>query len=536
MRRDRLTWAAGREASAPPANPGYGTEDQDHPAHQPDPSYETYKKGDPDAWAETPNPPPYPQGNPPAVPGYDTEDQDHPAHENPPRVPKEARSLRAAIESMAEAKADRCLRLAALMLKGRRGVTAEMIEDQAFSMMDWPDSHITATANRLGGGFLAQDMFVEDEFDSFPVEDEFLPPVDDEFMPPVDDDPMFMGDDELDALLAEEEMPVEAPAPEASRRAEVDDLMMKVQALQDEIVAMKAAAGRRADQNDPKGDTLAPSPKTEEQVRQEAEATTDKQEVKTAAAKAARAFFASMDTDGDGFVSRSEWLGPVAVFAAADEDEDDIVTEDEVVDAMTAKKSCDMVGLDPEEVALLAEMETEVAGRRAEEPAPVPEPVPAPQAARRAEEPQVEEASLFSLGAEEDALGNPVALTDEDSILAEIFGGRVAKKADDDEKEEEPEAEEPEAEEPEAEEPEAEEPEKKEAAKKSEEDEVVEEEKTDKKARTSRTAGQRPQPRRPNPGVRTVGTVTAGNNGEIADLSRLWESAPDVSSVFNGNK
>jgi len=43
--RKRTTWAADRNASAPPATPGYGTEDQDHPAHQPDPAQAAYAKG-----------------------------------------------------------------------------------------------------------------------------------------------------------------------------------------------------------------------------------------------------------------------------------------------------------------------------------------------------------------------------------------------------------------------------------------------------------------------------------------------------------
>ena len=134
MSRKRLTWAAegNRKASAPPATPGYGTEDQDHPAHQQDPAYEAYKKGDPDAWAETPNPPPYPEGNPPADPGYDTEDQDHPAHKVNPRVPKEA-SLKAQVQK----KAGMCVRVARAML-GSKAPTAA-VEDQALDLMDLPE-------------------------------------------------------------------------------------------------------------------------------------------------------------------------------------------------------------------------------------------------------------------------------------------------------------------------------------------------------------------------------------------------------------
>jgi len=443
MKRERLTWTADRAASAPPADPGYGTEDQDHPAHQPDPEHGDYAKGDPDAWAETPKAPPYPQGNPPADPGYDTEDQDHPAHVNPPRVPKEARGLQAAILSMAEAKADKCLKVAKVMLQGRKGVTAQMVEDQAFAMMDWSDQHLADTMTRLGGGFLAEEAPAEVPAPT--AQDEMLPP---------SDETIYMDDDELDALLSEEKTP--EVAPEAGKKSEVELLAAQVKALTDEITALKkAAAPKVADQNDPNGPTLAPKPKSDEEAK-----------------------------------------------------------KPETKDACQAE-------LNPEETALLAEMETkacgEMAGKHSEE-APVPE---------------VEEASMF---AQMDEMGNPVALTPEDAILAEVFGGKKAKKSDEDEEPEgEDEGKEPEGKEPEGEEPEEDEKDGGKKAKKSEDEEVPAEEPKpeDKEAKK---AAQRPQPRKPSQGVGRVGSMTrqAGSN-EVAELSKLWESAPDVSNVFNGS-
>lgn len=43
-----------------------------------------------------------------------------------------------------------------------------------------------------------------------------------------------------------------------------------------------------------------------------------------------------------------------------------------------------------------------------------------------------------------------------------------------------------------------------------------------------------PQPKKPGQGARTVGTQTrvASNVGDVSDLARLWDSAPDVSKVF----
>jgi hypothetical protein len=149
MARNRMTWGAGRSASAPPATPGYKTEDQDHPAHQDDPEYAEYKKGEPDAWAETPKAPPYPQGNPPSTPGYDSEDQDHPAHQELPRVQKEAQ-LKLAIER----KAKKCIRVARALLGSK--ATEAMVEDQALDMMDWSDSALDSTLTRMGGGVLSE--------------------------------------------------------------------------------------------------------------------------------------------------------------------------------------------------------------------------------------------------------------------------------------------------------------------------------------------------------------------------------------------
>lgn len=72
-----------------------------------------------------------------------------------------------------------------------------------------------------------------------------------------------------------------------------------------------------------------------------------------------------------------------------------------------------------------------------------------------------------------------------------------------------------------------------------EEEEVEEEEEepADKTA-AGRTAAQRvastqlrPQPKKPSVGAKTLGTVRTAS-GEAGDLARLWDSAPDVSSVF----
>lgn len=546
MSRNRMTWAEGRLASAAPAIPGYGKEDQDHPAHQPDPDYTKYQKGDPSAWAEDVRKPPYKQGNPPALPGYDVEDKDHPAHIDPPRVPKEAaRSMKAAVEK----KAKKCCVIARAML-GKKA-SASMVEDQALDMMDWSDNRIQATLGRLGGGFLAQ---FEDEFgpmDDFGVDDDFGGPVD------------LMDDDgDLDMLLAQE-------------------------------------AGKRADQNDPAGKTLAPTPKSEEAARKEAKKAEDEdedeKEDETAERKTARKFFASMDTDRDGFVTKADWRGSQELFASLDTDNDGILASAEVVDALAPKPVVDAVtaALDPQEAALFNSMtasflaksakakksedededkEEAVASKKAKSKKSEDEVEDEPKEAKKkakakksededtfiedkkagkgkkkaaeddeSDEPEDEEddegADKQACDMAEDAgmfgaTGDPMGLGDgeadvlgeDDAMLAEIFGKSAADGDDDeDDKGDEPEA-------------------SKKAGKKSEDededDEGDEPEETKKATRlaSTRTASQRPQPRKPQVGVRTVGglTRTASGNAEINALSDMWESSPDVSKVFNG--
>jgi hypothetical protein len=299
--RTRSTWAADKNAGQAPAVPGYGTEDQDHPAHQAEPDYAKYKKGDPDAWAETPNPPPYPEGNPPSVPGYDTEDQDHPAHKRPPRVEK------IKLSSMVEKRAKKVLVIASRLLGAE--ATREAIELQALDMMDWDDGQIENTLGRLGGGFLSMD---EEVFDDEPMLGGFENFGDDGM-----DDEEVMGCggmmelDDMDGL--------EGP------------MAMFASALK--AIATDVAAMKQANQNVYPGPTLGGPAKTEEAVRAEA-GSMAKGEVHAST-------FDSMDTDRDGFVLASEFQGSKAVFAAIDVDADGIIAKAEYLAAFTPVASDD---------------------------------------------------------------------------------------------------------------------------------------------------------------------------------------------------
>lgn len=83
MQRQRLTRKAeqDKQASPPPQMPAVDrTEGPASPAYYPDPEMDKYEKGDTSAWAEDPHSPMDPESPPPAMPGnLTTEDLTHPA-------------------------------------------------------------------------------------------------------------------------------------------------------------------------------------------------------------------------------------------------------------------------------------------------------------------------------------------------------------------------------------------------------------------------------------------------------------------------
>jgi len=123
--------------------------------------------------------------------------------------------------------------------------------------------------------------------------------------------------------------------------------------------------------------------------------------------------------------------------------------------------------------------------------------------------------------AEDPFMDDPMSMMDDmggdgmsDEEMAIVYGGRFAgkknaKKSDDDETEE---------------------TEEEEPSKEASDDEDESEEKEEAK----KEAALKPRARTASAGPRTLGSVANGRTAstEIADLSRLWESAPDVSKVF----
>lgn len=275
-KRQRMTWAAlDREAAAPPATPGYGVEDQDHPAHtQDDPDKDDYNIGGPSEFGEDVFPPPYGDSGSPATPGYGVEDQDHPAHAG--QIGRQAHN----VMSLVRRKSAKALVLAKATLG--KNASWDAIENQAFDYMHgMSDEALEASVGRLSGDFLG----MEDEF--LGMEDEF-----------------FGMEDEFEGV---------PPDPMEERFA----------ALEAELASLRAAAR----QNDPAGQTLGTSGRSESDAKAEEKAVSDK----AARKEPFMAMFDAYDTDGDGFVTVDEWGGPRSMFASLDSDGDGIIARHEVL-------------------------------------------------------------------------------------------------------------------------------------------------------------------------------------------------------------
>ena len=136
--RERLTWKRGGALNAPArrasAHPAYPDEGAASPAYQPDPEADAYENGDPSSWGEDPNPGPYAQS---AHPAYPDEGPASPAY-----IAKQG-SVAVALER----KAAKCVRLASAML----GPSASQheVENQALAFMDMSDRALQASLSRL---------------------------------------------------------------------------------------------------------------------------------------------------------------------------------------------------------------------------------------------------------------------------------------------------------------------------------------------------------------------------------------------------
>lgn len=163
MPRQRLTRQAeqGKKASPPPQMPAVDrTEGPASPAYYPDPAADKYENGDTSSWAEDPHKPMEPESPPPAMPGnLTTEKIEHPAateFQKKPETPEEAleegggggkqASEQPSLKKMAEARASLALRIAAALMPN---ASAHEVELKAVDLMDLEDDQLRATATTL---------------------------------------------------------------------------------------------------------------------------------------------------------------------------------------------------------------------------------------------------------------------------------------------------------------------------------------------------------------------------------------------------
>lgn len=161
MPRKRTTWNTpeqGKTASPPPQIPAVDrTEGPSSPAYYPDPDADKYKDGDTSSWAEDPHKPMSPESPPPAMPGNLTTDKlTHPGtseFSKTPESPAEALAAgggggtkQASLKEMAEARATLCVRIASALLKD---ADAAAVENKALELMDLDDAQLQATASTL---------------------------------------------------------------------------------------------------------------------------------------------------------------------------------------------------------------------------------------------------------------------------------------------------------------------------------------------------------------------------------------------------
>ena len=520
MSRERITWtgsgptlpvekaAAKKTASPPPAVPledgGYK-----HPASYEDPNANDYQNGDTSSWAEDPHPGPYRTSPAPADP-MDDGGYKHPATQ-PGAPAKNASDIRVAVEK----KARKCIRIAQRML-GRNAAIAA-VEDQALELMDLPESHIASMLRRLAeeedkdegeeSGKKAEET--EEEIEEEPEETaskkassgrvaklrRLLKKAEEEEEETDDDDEKEAAKKKASFFRSQLKKAEDSKPPFLKK----DD---------DDDKEKKEASARRAED-----DRLLAA-----MLDEEAEKTANAEKIaeadKFAAIEAKLAELTNVLTglkSGGAFLSAAPAPEPAKI---ADTDEALLAA------MLTEAESEDDDDSDVEAMyqAMLSE-EKSACGDMT--PAVAEEQVPVPEASAQADmfmDDMIEEEDV-GMGPLDDPMGldDDIGFDDlsDGGILSSLYAEqRLASKNGEDETEDTEE--------------------KAEEAKPDEEKKEASNRGKTAAQRTSEAnaAKLKPQPRKASTGAKAVGTVAKVASSDINDLSKLWESAPDVSKVF----
>ena len=523
MTRRRLTWN-GRNASAPPAMPGY-QEPSIHPAAYPDPEADAYENGDTSAWAEDPHPGPYTNPMHPALPGTEApmgHPATDPAHYFPAGVSKQAsRQIRAAME----AKAARCIRIAQSMLGRKASVSA--IEDQALDLMNLTERQIQAALSRLADDGMSQDVSTESSMDLLAIENMTLTPQ------RTSEEAMLaemMADEEpkaeeamLAEMMADEGKLSEQTASKLSEQIAglLAALGPKAEAkMSDEVKAeamlanMLAGASRLASKQMP-GNQNAPE---HYNYREQGVLASKKSEESVAD----EALLAEMVADEEPKAGKkAALLLRAARMIAAKKSEEAAKKSEETADEETADeevppaKKAAFFARQAAYWQRVAKKSEETADETAEETADETADEE-PKAGKKANGMTAElKAALAELLAEEapvadDLMSEEFSMADE--ITDDIMGDLLAEEG-----------------------PVADDLmslySMKLAGKESDEVDADEVD-ADEEPKAGKKAALRPQARKASNGVKTLGAVSKVASGEENDLSKLWQSAPDVSKVF----
>ena len=491
MSRQRMTWTdagVSRHASEHPATPDEGPAS---PAHKAEPAADAYATGGTSDWAEDPHPGPYANGEHPATPD---EGPASPAHK--------AAAL--------ERKAAKCIRLATAMLG--EGATVASIENQALALMDLPDRSIKASISRLA----------EDADEA------------------IDDD---------DAAAAEKDL-----SEEPKKKASVSDRIARL-----ERVLIKLA-----DSEDPDGDgddSESEDPEGDDDD-EGSEDPGDDEDMKKVASPLERRMdriervlhrLAGGESKGDQSKSDEDYAGAKdgdketgKGESAGDQSKDHLDyegdkkadfapghvapggwdpghTEESMLDELLLEEMVaeegmghdlgeEGMGHDLDEESMLDKMLAEE-GMDQNDPAHFES-----MRDEGSEDPGDEESMEYMDDMVDPmGLGDDIVEEDDMMILASLFGKDASEKDEDKAEKEDHDA--------------GAVADDKDHIEKLEKDEA-EDAKDLKDEESKKKAALRPQPKRASKGAKTLGGVSKAASSEVGDLSKLWESAPDVSRFF----
>ena len=475
--RQRMTWkdgAARRRASQHPATPDEGPAS---PAHKADPGPDDYKSGDTSSWAEDVHAGPY-------------EDSAHPA------TPDEGPASPAHKAAAMERKAAKCIRLATAMLGGDASVA--MIEDQALSLMDLSERAIKSSLSRLADDDDDDDDGDDEESSKKAGLDDRLARLENALIRLADDDDdekkddgESKGDESKTDLDYEGDKKATSHDDDEEAADDDDDEASKKASLEARLGRLEDAILRLGASEDPKGDS---DDAVGDDSEQDADADKDDAAGAEESSKKAKHLNTALDEMVLEEMMQEEGMTPL-------ESDDALSPEEAMLAEMMAEEGMDQNepeayyegGKDPvpnEDPAVLAEQAGDEGMGMVGEP--------------ELAEPVVDvEMELDPMGLMDD----PGMDESEMMILANLFGREAAEseeKKEEDEKGAEAEA-----------------------AK------TIQEDKEHKaEGEASKKAAQRPQPKKASTGATRLGGVSKEAQSEVNDLSKLWESAPDVSRFF----